>query len=289
MRKIAFLFAAAALLFSCSKTDKVAHNCFFEGKDAYDRELRIQDEPQRIVSLSPAATEIAFLLHAEDKLVGVSDYCTYPPEALQLPKVGKLLNINTESILRLNPDLVIIGSIVSKKDVEKMENAGITVFSIKAEEHIDDLLSSISTLGTLLNRTRQADSLKQSYSTQLSNMQPPKKDTKPKVYYVVGFGDGGDYTAPQNSFIHDIITLAGGSNVGETLSTWNISREYLFQEDPDFIFIREEDCQRFCQTEPYSQLSAVRNQHVFPIPSGWMDILSPRNLLAIQYINQKIQ
>ena len=105
---------------------------------------------------------------------------------------------------------------------------------------------------------------------------------------MVGFGKTGDFTAPGNSYIHDIITLAGGRNIGEDLTTWSVNREHLFEQDPDLIFIREEDLETFCQTYPYTLLTAVKEHRVYPINSGWIDTPSPRNMLAIEYIHQVI-
>ena len=289
MKKIGFIFVIILVSISCTKKEPATVTCFFQGKDSYGREVKIEKEPQRIVSLSPAITEITFLLKEESKLVGVTDFCTYPPQTEKLPKVGKLLNINTESILQLKPDLVIISSVVSKKDVEKMERAGLTVYAIKDEQHLTDLTHTIAILGELLNRKSEATQLIQSYNAEIEEYGGQQSAKKPSVYYVVGFGDGGDFTAPGTSFIQDIITLAGGRNIAEPLETWNISREYLFAQDPDYIFIREEDCARFCRTEPYTRLKAVKNGHVFPINSGWIDILSPRNLQAVKLIHEKIE
>jgi iron complex transport system substrate-binding protein len=112
---------------------------------------------------------------------------------------------------------------------------------------------------------------------------------KPTVYYVVNFGAGGDFTAPGNSHINEIITLAGGRNIGDTLSTWNVSREYLFTQNPDLIFVRTEDFPFFIKTYPYTLLKAVKENRVYPIESGWMDVISPRNFLAIEEIGGKIR
>lgn len=288
MKKIGFLFAIILVSISCAKKEQAATSYFFQEKDSYGREVKIEKEPQRIVSLAPAITEITFLLNGESKLVGVTDFCTYPPQTEKLPKVGKLLNINTESILKLKPDLVVISSVVSKKDVEKMERAGLTVFAIKDEHHLADLTHTIEMLGRLLNKKSEAEQLIKSYNAEIESYKNVQNVEKPSVYYVVGFGDGGDFTAPGNSFIQDIIVLAGGRNVAEQLATWNISREFLFAQNPDYIFIREEDCDKFCRTEPYTKLKAVQNHHVYPINTGWIDILSPRNLLATSYIHEKI-
>ena len=63
-----------------------------------------------------------------------------------------------------------------------------------------------------------------------------------------------------------------------------MNRELLFEQDPDLIFIREEDLETFCKTHPYTKLTAVKEHRVYPINTGWIDTPSPRNMLAIEYI-----
>ena len=106
------------------------------------------------------------------------------------------------------------------------------------------------------------------------------------VYYVVGFGDGGDFTAPKNTHIQEIIELAGGRNAGDSLTGWNISREYLFKVNPDIIVVRQEDRDAFVSRHPYTQLDAVKNGKVYPIESGWIDVVSLRNMQAVDYIRE---
>jgi len=276
------------LLVSCSHKEQNVENCFYQGSDSYQRKVTLAKEPQRIVSFSPAITEIIFLLNANQKLVGISDFCNYPPETAKITKVGKLLNINVENLLSLHPDLILIGSVISKEDVAKIEQANIPVFSVKQESKIENLCQTIETVGTLVNRQNEADSLIAIYRHKIATFKAQKQNSGKKVYYVVGFGQTGDFTAPGNSYIHDIISLAGGDNIGKTLSTWNISREQLLQENPDYIFIREKDKAAFCKTYPYTELDAVKNKRVYAINSGWIDILSPRNFDAIEYIHRVI-
>ncbi|MCK9338898.1 MAG: ABC transporter substrate-binding protein [Bacteroidales bacterium] len=276
------------LLVSCSHKEQNVENCFYQGSDSYQRKVTLAKEPQRIVSFSPAITEIIFLLNANQKLVGISDFCNYPPETAKITKVGKLLNINVENLLSLHPDLILIGSVISKEDVAKIEQANIPVFSVKQESKIENLCQTIETVGILVNRQNEADSLIDIYRQKIATFKAQKQNSGKKVYYVVGFGQTGDFTAPGNSYIHDIISLAGGDNIGKTLSTWNISREQLLQENPDYIFIREKDKAAFCKTYPYTELDAVKNKRVYAINSGWIDILSPRNFDAIEYIHRVI-
>ena len=264
--------------------------------DSYNREIKLDKKPEKIISLSPGITEILFLLHAENRLIGISDYCNFPEETNRIKKVGGLQNMNIETIIAMKPDLVLIGSIIPKKEVEKLAKSGITVFAIKEEEKLEGMLDAMKILGKIVDNKDCADSLVLYYKNKLvdaKNSLPQNVGAKnlsplPTVYYVVGFGTAGDYTAPANSHIHEIIQYAGGRNIGDRLSTWNISREYLFEQNPDLIFVRLEDYPHFVKTYPYTLLDAVKENRVYPIESGWMDIVSPRNFLAIEEIREKI-
>jgi len=284
---------------------------FLSLTDSYQREIKLDKAPEKIISLSPGITEMLFLLHAESKLIGISDYCNYPEETQQIQKVGGLQNINIETIVSLQPDVVLIGSIIPKKEVDKLEKSGITVIAMKQEEKLEGMLDVLKILGQIVDNKQCADSLVQYYGGKLdfykhaddADEQDVRRNNKnnicenpdhlrhlraPTVYYVVSFGVAGDYTAPKNSHIHEIIELAGGRNIGDSLSNWNISREYLFAQNPDFIFVRKEDFSHFVKTEPYNLLKAVQENRVYPIESGWMDVISPRNFLAIEEIKRKI-
>lgn len=291
MRKvltIVLLSVCFVLLSECNSPEKSKQTSFFSWSDAYDREVILDQEPQRIVSLSPAITEIVCMVGAEEKLVGISDFCNYPESVSKIPKVGGMQNINMEALLALNPDVVLIGSIVSRKDVETIEKLHIPVIVVKEEGSIAGMADIIEVIGQITNCEEKAKSEAENWRlkvSQLKKMQPQSTDRK-RVYYVVGFGDTGDFTAPKTSHIHEIIELAGCENVGAELSSWNVSREFLFKSDPDIILVRSEDKDAFCSLYPYTLLKAVKTGKVFPIESGWIDVVSVRNIQAVEYLHQ---
>jgi len=257
--------------------------------DSYNREIKLNKEPQKIISLSPGITEMLFLLHAESKLIGISDYCNFPKETEHIEKIGGLQNINIEKIISLQPDVVLIGSIIPRKEVEKLEKSGVIVIALRQEEKLEEMLDALKMLGQIVNKSHCADSLVGCYAEKLLNIKPTTTQSRQiTVYYVVSFGAAGDFTAPANSHINEIIQYAGGRNIGDTLATWNISREYLFTQNPDLIFIRTEELPFFVKTYPYHLLNAVKENRVYPIESGWIDVISPRNFLAIELIREQI-
>ncbi|MBO5963666.1 MAG: ABC transporter substrate-binding protein, partial [Bacteroidales bacterium] len=129
------------------------------------------------------------------------------------------------------------------------------------------------------------DNMKQKLADIEKNIDNSKK---PSVYYVAGFGETGDYTAGGNTFINDIIRLAGGENLAKDLNGWAISKEAIFARQPDFIIVRQEDLNTFKSTAPYNKLKAVIENRVLGIESSLTDCQTLRSVEAIKQINDFI-
>lgn len=268
--------------------------------DDYGRTVVIPAHPQRVVSLSPAVTEIMFALGADSLLVGRTDFCTYPQEAESIPSIGGISNLNIESILALSPDLVISGSMVGKKVTDQMDQMGTPMVCVIEKPRFEALYDNIRAIGRLVGKEKEADSLNvlmrervnaliESDTARLAHSQINKlANSTPKVYYVVGYGPSGNFTAGGNTFINDIIRMAGGRNIAEDIEGWSYSMEALVKEDPDFIIVRREDSAAFCSMKPYTKLRAVREGHVIGIESGTFDLQVPRNIDAILYLRQRM-
>ena len=113
MRKKLYLLAAFAIFLLAislvlSTTSQQIHA---EITDDLGRAVSIEKKPERIVSLAPSCTEILYALGLGDKVVGVTTYCDYPPEALSVTKVGGPANVDVEKVISLQPDLVLASTI----------------------------------------------------------------------------------------------------------------------------------------------------------------------------------
>lgn len=261
--------------------------------DDYGRTVVVPTQPQRVVSLSPAVTEIMFALGAQDLLVGRTDFCVYPEEATEIPSIGGISNLNIESILSLQPDLVISGSMVGKKVTDQMDAMGVPMVCVIEKPKFEALYYNITAIGRLVGKEHEADSLNNCLKTSMLDCmsglaQSDTQAIRPTVYYVVGYGAGGNFTAGGNTFINDIIRMAGGRNIAEDIEGWSYSLEALVKEDPDYIIVRREDSAAFCGMKPYNRLSAVRNGHVIGIVSGTFDLQVPRNIDAVLFLNQRM-
>ena len=162
MRKKTFLSLLLILLLSAcghSGNQTIKQSSNDTVTDDYGRTVVIPAHPQRVVSLSPAVTEIMFALGAGDLLVGRTDFCVYPPEAAEIPSIGGISNLNIESILAHKPDLVISGSMVGKKVTEQMDAMGVPMVCVIEKPKFEALYDNILAIGKLVDKEREADSL----------------------------------------------------------------------------------------------------------------------------------
>lgn len=256
--------------------------------DDYGRTVVLGHRPQRIVSASPAITELMYALNQSHRLVGRTDFCSYPAAADTITSIGGISNLNVEYILALRPDLVIAASMMPEKSVDQLEQMGVPVVCIIEKQHYKDLYGNISKLGEVLRCQADADSLITSLESQLQGTLSSNIEKRPSIYYVVGFGATGNFTAGGNTFINDIIQMAGGYNTAHDIQGWSYSLEALMQSDPDYIVVRREDSATFCHTRPYNMLSAVRQGRVIGIESGILDLQVPRNIEAIKILHNHI-
>ena len=285
--RLSLLLAAVLCLASCA-TQERSEGDTTTVNDDYGRTVQVPVSPTRIVSTSPAVTEIIFALGAEDLLVGRTDFCTYPPQAINIESIGGISNLNNEKILTLNPDLVISGSMIPKKNTDQLAQMGVPTVCVIEQHRFDGLYDNIAKIGNLIGRPETADSLVLHLQKEIMELPRPDDGDRPSVYYVVGFGSSGNFTAGGDSFINDIITMAGGRNIAANMEGWSFSLESLMQSDPDYIIIRKEDAATFCHTSPYDRLSAVKEGRVIAIESGMIDLQVPRNIEAVKIISQSL-
>ena len=276
-----------AVLYRCSTSvDNTVQECYTYTDD-YGAEVSVPVNPKRVVSVSPAVTEIIFALGADSVLVGRTDFCQFPAEALEIESIGGISNLNVEKVISLHPDLVISGSMVPQKAVEQINKAGVPLVCVIEKPSFEGLFGNIAAIGKLVGSPETAERLNDSLRGEVENIHLDTNTMVPTVYYVVGFGKGGNFTAGGNTFINDILKRAGCRNIAENIEGWEYSLESLLMADPDYILIRKEDAETFCHTDPYTKLSAVRNNKIIPLESAYLDLQVPRNIEGMLLIHKK--
>ncbi|WP_461207163.1 ABC transporter substrate-binding protein [Clostridium sp. DL1XJH146] len=247
--------------------------------DSFDREITIDEEPTTIVSIAPNITEIVAALDAEDKLIGRTDYCDFPTEISEVESIGSITEPNVERIVELDPDVVIASTPVTKEVVDQIEELGLKIIVLSEEQNFDGAYEEIIKVGEVVNKKVEAEEIVSGMKTKYDEVVAKVKDLeKPSVYYVVGFGQYGDFTATGDTYIHPIIEAAGGENIAAEDEGWGYSLEKLVEKDPEIII-----CSQYFDTKAgieatdgYKDLSAVVNGKLLEIDNNMIDRQGPR-------------
>ena len=239
-------------------------------------EVRSGSDGLRIISLAPNVTEIIYALGAGDQLVGRTDYCNYPEEALAVTSVGTLWDPNLEAILALNADVAIASSIVDPSFIESLQKAGVTAYQFYEEESLEGTFALILNVAITIGREDKGleivDSLKNRINAVKDKTSGIPEDQRKSAVYIISYGDWGDYAATGETYLDDVIEAAGGINAAKDGAYWSISKELLLSQDPDVVLLGAYsytdpayEIATFSSLEPYSQLTASKTGKVFTI------------------------
>ncbi|MBO5426369.1 MAG: ABC transporter substrate-binding protein [Lachnospiraceae bacterium] len=250
--------------------------------DSYGNVVTLEKEPMKVVSCAPNITEMMYDLGAGDKLVGRSDYCDYPAEALEVASVGAIDNPDLEMIIALEPD-VVIATTFSEENIQKLKDVGIPVIVLKEETTLDGVYVMLTDMGLILNKNQEAASCISDMKQTIADVQTTIEGLdKPTVYYVVGYGEYGDYTAGGDTFTGEMLSLAGGENIAKDISGWSITLEEIIEKDPDIIIISEYMKDDFVSSPNYSELTAVKNGQVYSMDVNMLERQGYRNAQGIR-------
>jgi iron complex transport system substrate-binding protein len=226
------LLTIALVLTACTPTEQTPPQYVF---DDLGRLVAINGTPQRIVSLAPSNTEILFALGLGDKVVGVTDWCDYPPEALEKEKVGSYDTPDIEKIVALNPDLILVAYGTTMEVINSLVGLGLTVFGIKTTD-LDDLLNDIRRIGEITDKEIEAQALtsEMAVGIQAVTNQTEELEQRPRVFYIVWHDPL--WTAGSGTFIHELIEKGGGVNICGNLTGYPIiSIEEVIACNPEVI------------------------------------------------------
>jgi len=244
--------------------------------------------PQRIVCLTPSITETVFALGCGDRVVGVTDYCNYPPEARQKVRLGGFFNPNFERLIVLNPDLVISQG-HSEKITQFCRREDINLLRLDTS-NIESIYQSISLLGRELGCPERARQLCYDIRTSLERISKqlanrPRRRVFFSLYRTTGTMSGVS-TVGGGTFISELISVAGGSSIFDDVSLAypQISQESLFKRRPEVIieplsapFLSENyRRERLRDWQKFSELPAVRNGQIYFPPLDSLLIPGPR-------------
>ena len=236
--------------------------------DETGRRVAVPVEVHRIVALAPNLTEIAYALGAQDRLVGVSNYSDYPPEAKSKPRIGMPMNPNLEAIVAAHPDIVLITTEGNRRETaDDLARLGIAVYATKPYS-VESMLESIEHIGGVIGATAQAESVVANLRQRLNALRS-KLASAPvtRVFFVVG--ESPLISLGEHTFIADALRYAGARSVVQAKQDWpQIGLEEVVRLNPDYLVFASSGFGGEDSTA--KQLAELRSE------AGWRELAAVR-------------
>lgn len=253
--------------------------------DSYENEVIIEEMPNRVISIAPSITEIIFALGLEGNLVGRTDFCNFPLEVESIESIGSLKSPNIEKIIELEPDLIIASTHFQKEVYDKLTELQVKVIVLDSKGSFDGVFETIEKTGKVFNVNDKAlELIRDMKSTIEEVIDKVKDEPKPTVYYVVGFGEYGDFTAGGDTFINDMLEMAGAINIASEVSGWKYSLERIIEQDPHMLIVSKyhNTKDEIMVANGYSELTAIKEGRVYEIDNNLLDRQGPRIALGLK-------
>jgi iron complex transport system substrate-binding protein len=257
-------------------------------------EVTIPEPPARIVSLTPATTEVLFAIGAGPRVVAkVEDIANYPPQAADLPVVATFAGVDVEAIVALEADLVVAGGtgLSQGPAVEQLRNAGIVVLVVYPTT-VDGALDGIRTIGLATGEGQAADDLAGSMTAQIEAIRAITADAvRPRVFYEIDYGQA-IFTPPADSIYGEMIRLAGGDPISGDPS-YAISIETLVAADPEVILLGDAaygvTADQVATRPGWGGMTAVVEGRIHPVDDVLITRPGPRLVQGLQELLRVIQ
>jgi iron complex transport system substrate-binding protein len=265
-----------------------------EYTDDLGRKVPLKGVAERIISLSPANTEMLYALGLEDKLLGVTTYCNYPPAVKDKPKVSEYSVVDVEKVVSLQPDLILADSIHKAEVIPALEKLGIPVLGIDPSS-LDGIMSDLEMIGRIGGKAQAASSLITGLQGRIKVV-TNKTDTmlsaeKPRAFFLTWHDPL--WTAGSKTLINELMTKAGGTNIAADLDGHiQIDLETVIQRNPQIIFILssmgdQDTSFNFIKNEPRFQATeAAKNARIYRIDSDIFARTTPRSVDALEQMTK---
>ena len=256
--------------------------------DGLGRQVILAQPAQKIISLAPSTTEILYAVGAGKQVIGRDALSDYPEEAKSLKDVGSAdsSKVNSEAILALHPDLILLANITPKEQVKVLEDLGLVVFMLPNPTDLNGMYENLRTTAKLTGHEAETETLIASLQGRVKTVADKLAGAteKPLVFYEIDATDvKAPWTAGPGSFIETMIGLAGGRNVGSSLKDqWaQISLEELVKQNPDVIVLGDAlwggvTPEIIKERANWANINAVKNNKTFPFDDNLMSRPGPR-------------
>jgi iron complex transport system substrate-binding protein len=248
----------------------------------------LNKSPERIVSLTPNITEILFYLGLGDRIVGRTAYCDYPPKASDIQSIGDIMNLSIESIVELEPDLVLINRMVPMEIIDQLKSISLKKINVAAFDP-----SSIIGVISTIDRIAKICGVESNSNKLLNQMKDLKREQSSKLIYFEIWGDPPT-TFGKDTFGADIIRWSGSSNLGDQIEGDypTTTHESIISMNPDYIIIPESydfTPSDISRRPGYTEIKAVKEGNIKTIDGDVIMRPGPRMVEALSTLIEIIE
>jgi len=259
---VALLIAVNLLLASCGERQA--------------QRAKIEPRPQRIVSLSPSVTEILYGVGAWPQVIAVSQFCTYPDDVKNKPRVNGWDKTNLEQVMALKPDFVIGVEAQEPFLRDKLTGLGVRSLFVKSQT-LADIMASMEEIGRVTGHEQEAADLSVKTQAQIDAVRKAVGDRPhPQVLCVVDRVPGTIrdlYTATKGSYLDELITIAGGDSIAPQgdHGYGKINKEAVLTLNPEVIIDMVQGSKGNFGEDPIAvwnelrEVRAVRDKRIYPM------------------------
>ncbi len=268
--------------------------------------VTLAQPPPRIISLQPNLAETLALVGAIDQLVGVTEFCNYPPEAAAKPKIGGIINPSLEKIVSLQPDLVLVSRGNDAAFIRRLQQMGIEVLGYDLQR-LEEVIDLVRRLGEITGHHQQAQQAVEDLQCRREEvLEHGQRLPGPALRVLFVLSWEPLFVAGATSFVDDMITAAGGQNVVRYITNvdqnkpWpQISREAVVAANPEVIISTavhglpqragQEEILRRLKTDPaWRQVTAIKHGQVYIIEDDLVTIPGPRLIAGLEEISRSL-
>ncbi len=239
-------------------------------------------QAKRLVSLAPSITEILYALGLEQKIVGVTELCDYPPDVKRKPKVGDY-QISPEKVVALKPDLVIAHEVLNSRVIPVLRRLGLRVLSATPSE-FTKLYAFMRDIGKATGSERMAERIIRSMQARVERIRrnPPRQ--KPRTLFLISVEP--IWASGRDTLAHEMITIAGGRNLmAQMFSNYKaVSLEAALGNAPELILLAGPKPEAILNNPRWARTPAVRNRQVYELNPDLVLRETPRSVDGLEQI-----
>ncbi len=256
--------------------------------DASGALVEIEKEPQKIVTLAPSAAQTMWEIGGQNKVVGITHYAEYlegtDEKAVISSSEGEII---LESVVSLNPDLILAPSIIPEKTVEKLRETGMVVYYSSELRTVEDIMEETRLIGRLSGECEGAEEVTTWMQSSLDLIYEETKGKENPVVLYVFYG----WTAGEGTLIDEVIEKSGAKNSAKLMGISGyrqLNAESIVQNEPEWIIINSDEIEEIKNDEIIQKTAAAQRDQIIVVQVEHLNQPAPRIILAIEKIAQEI-